>query len=102
MLDEIAELGWPVFVKPARGGSSIGISRVAGLAGLDPAIETARRYDRKVLVEAAIDGLEVECAVLEGLDGGPPDTSMPGQLMVDGGDGVLRLRRPSTWTAGRR
>jgi D-alanine-D-alanine ligase len=86
VLDAIAELGWPVFVKPARGGSSIGTSRAADLAGLYEAIETARQYDRKVLVERAIPGREVECAVLEGVDGGPPDTSLPGQLMVDGGE----------------
>ena len=83
VLDEIAELGWPVFVKPARGGSSIGTSRVAGFAELEAAIEEARRYDRKVLVEAAISGVEVECAVLEGVDGGPPEASVPGQIVVD-------------------
>jgi D-alanine-D-alanine ligase len=86
VLDAIAELGWPVFVKPARGGSSIGTSRATDLAGLHEAIETARRYDPKVLVEKAIDGQEIECAVLEGLAGGPPDTSVPGQLLVDGGE----------------
>jgi D-alanine-D-alanine ligase len=83
VLDEISELGWPVFVKPARGGSSIGTSRVAGFAELEAAIEEARRYDRKVLVEAAIAGTEVECAVLEGIDGGPPEASVPGQIVVD-------------------
>jgi len=83
VLDEIAELGWPVFVKPARGGSSIGISRVTGPAGLDDAIEAARVHDDKVLVEAAVGGMEVECAVLEGLDGGPPEASVPGQVVID-------------------
>jgi D-alanine-D-alanine ligase len=86
VLDAIGELGWPVFVKPARGGSSIGTSRADDLAGLYRAIGTARRYDRKILVEQAITGREIECAVLEGLDGAAPDTSMPGQLMVDGGE----------------
>ena len=86
VLDAIGELGWPVFVKPARGGSSIGTSRADDLDGLYAAIETARRYDGKILVEQAIAGREIECAVLEGLDGAPPDTSMPGQLMVDGGE----------------
>ena len=86
VLDAIGELGWPLFVKPARGGSSIGTSRADDLAGLYESIETARRYDRKVLVEQAIPGREIECAVLEGLDGALPDTSMPGQLMVDGGE----------------
>ena len=83
VLDEIAELGWPVFVKPARGGSSIGISRVTGFDDLEPAIEAARAHDPKVLVEAAVDGIEVECAVLEGIDGGPPEASVPGQVVVD-------------------
>jgi D-alanine-D-alanine ligase len=83
LLDEIAELGWPVFVKPARGGSSIGISRVDGPADLEQAIEAARAHDPKVLAEEAMDGMEVECAVLEGLDGGPPEASLPGQVLVD-------------------
>jgi D-alanine-D-alanine ligase len=85
VLDEIGELGWPVFVKPARGGSSIGISRVCASDDLESAIEAARAHDPKVLVEAAIDGIEVECAVLEGLDGGPPEASVPGQVVVDPG-----------------
>jgi D-alanine-D-alanine ligase len=85
VLDEIAELGWPVFVKPARGGSSIGTSRVTSTADLEAAIEDARQYDRKVLVEEAIEGAEVECAVLEGVDGGPPEASLPGQIVVDPG-----------------
>ena len=80
VLDEIAELGWPVFVKPARGGSSIGISRVSLSGDLEDAIEAAREHDPKVLVEAAVDGIEIECAVLEGLDGGPPEASVPGQV----------------------
>jgi D-alanine-D-alanine ligase len=83
VLDDVAELGWPVFVKPARGGSSIGTSRVAGPDTLEAAIEEARRYDKKVLVEAAIDGAEVECAVLEGLDGSSPEASVPGMIVVD-------------------
>ena len=85
VLDEIAELGWPLFVKPARGGSSIGISRVSASGDLEGAIETARAHDPKVLVEAAVDGIEVECAVLEGIDGGPPEASVPGQVLVDPG-----------------
>ncbi|CAM3013396.1 D-alanine--D-alanine ligase [Skermania piniformis] len=64
-----ADLGLPVFVKPARGGSSIGISRVADWADLDTAIAAARRHDPKVIIEAAIDGREVECGVLEFPDG---------------------------------
>jgi len=84
VFDEVAErLGWPVFVKPARGGSSIGTSRVDSADGLEAAIEEARRYDKKVLVEAAITGAEVECAVLEGVDGAPPEASVPGMIVVD-------------------
>jgi D-alanine-D-alanine ligase len=81
VLDEIAELGWPLFVKPARGGSSIGTSRADDMGELDEAIALARQYDPKVLVEAAIDGVEIEVGVLEGTDGAPPDTSLPGQLV---------------------
>jgi D-alanine-D-alanine ligase len=87
VLDEIAELGWPVFVKPARGGSSVGTSRATNPAELDRAIELAREHDPKVLVEAAIDGVEIECAVLESVDGGPPEASLPGQVVVADGAG---------------
>ncbi len=86
VLDDIGELGWPLFVKPARGGSSIGTSKAHDMAQLHEAIATARQYDPKVLVEAAIDGAEVEVSVLEGIDGAPPDTSIPGQLLVEGGE----------------
>jgi D-alanine--D-alanine ligase len=84
VLDDIGELGWPVFVKPARGGSSIGTTRVPDPAGLEEAIEIAREHDRKVLVEAAVPGIEIECAVLEGRAGGPPDASVPAQVLVGG------------------
>jgi len=86
IFDAIAELGYPVFVKPARGGSSIGTSRADDQAALVEAVEGARRYDLKVIVERAVAGAEIECAVLEGLDGGPPDTSLPGQLVIEGGE----------------
>jgi D-alanine-D-alanine ligase len=87
VLDAIAELGFPVFVKPARGGSSIGTSRADSPATLVTAIENARRYDPKVIVETAVEGAEIECSVLEGLDGAPPDVSMPGQLVIGGAGG---------------
>ena len=83
VFDEVTELGWPVFVKPARGGSSIGTSRVDSADGLEAAVEEARRYDKKVLVETAITGAEIECAVLEGVDGAPPEASVPGMIVVD-------------------
>ena len=63
------DLGLPVFVKPARGGSSIGISRVTTWDDVDAAIEAARVHDPKVIVEAAVPGREVECGVLEFPDG---------------------------------
>jgi D-alanine-D-alanine ligase len=83
VFDEVGELGWPVFVKPARGGSSLGTSRVSSPDQLEAAIEEARRFDTKVLVEAAISGAEIECAVLEGLNGGSPEASVPGMIVVD-------------------
>jgi D-alanine-D-alanine ligase len=86
VFDAIAELGWPLFVKPARGGSSIGTSKASDMTQLHAAIATARAYDPKVIVEAAIEGREIECSVIEGLDGAPPDTSLPGQLLIDGGE----------------
>lgn len=67
--EQKAALGLPVFVKPARGGSSIGISRVAKWEDLGAAIAEARRHDPKVIVEANIVGREVECGVLEFPDG---------------------------------
>jgi D-alanine--(R)-lactate ligase len=58
-------LTYPVFVKPARSGSSFGVSKVSGQGELPGAIETARQYDAKVLIEEAVVGSEVGCAVLE-------------------------------------
>jgi D-alanine-D-alanine ligase len=84
VLDAIAELGWPVFVKPARGGSSIGTSKASDLGELHESIALARRFDHKVIVEAAIDGAEIEVGVLEGAPGQPPDTSLPGQMLIEG------------------
>lgn len=78
---EIEELGWPVFVKPARAGSSQGISKAHDVEELERAVEFAREHDPKVLVEAAIVGREVECAVLESLDDGPPAASVPGEVL---------------------
>jgi D-alanine-D-alanine ligase len=72
-----AELGWPVFVKPANMGSSIGISRVAGPGDLAPALELVWRYDEYALVEEAVAGRELEMGVL----GWPqPRTSVPGEI----------------------
>lgn len=76
-------LGLPLFVKPARGGSSIGITKVARYEDLDAAIREARRYDPKVIVEAAIVGREIECGVLEYPDG-TVAASLPAELHVPG------------------
>ncbi len=82
-LDERERLGLPVFVKPARGGSSIGVSRVSGWADLPAAIEAARRHDPKVIVEAGIAGRELECGVLEYPDG-RVEASTIGEIRVVG------------------
>jgi D-alanine-D-alanine ligase len=80
---EVAALGLPVFVKPARGGSSIGISRVTSADGLAAALDTALAADPKVLVEAAVTGREVECGVVDGPDG--PQASLPAEVLVTSG-----------------
>ena len=73
-------LGLPVYVKPARGGSSIGISRVTRWENMDAALREARQYDTKVIVESEIIGDEVECGVLEYPDG-TVVASVPAQLV---------------------
>ncbi|HLS03966.1 MAG TPA: D-alanine--D-alanine ligase family protein [Actinomycetales bacterium] len=78
----IAELGLPVFVKPARAGSSLGISRVDNLDDLQVAISEAQKFDPKLVVEAAITGREIECAVLDVIDNGKPRISLPGEIVV--------------------
>lgn len=85
VLKEVEELGWPVFVKPSRAGSSQGISKAHTLEELEAAVEVAREHDPKVLVEAAITGREVECAVLESLGDAAPEASLPGEVIVLGG-----------------
>jgi D-alanine-D-alanine ligase len=78
-------LGLPVFVKPSRAGSSYGITKVSDWSDLDAAVATARGIDPKVLVEAAIAGREIECGVLEGEDGGPPEASLLAEIRVVSG-----------------
>ncbi|MGW7556436.1 D-alanine--D-alanine ligase family protein, partial [Streptomyces rimosus] len=78
IVDFAAEHGWPIFVKPARAGSSMGISKVDDISGLDAAIEEARRHDPKILVEALLTGREIECGVLEFEDG--PRGSLPAEI----------------------
>jgi len=76
-------LGLPVFVKPARGGSSIGVSRVTSWDELPAAIAHARQHDPKVIVEAAVVGRELECGVLEFADG-TLQASTVGEIRVAG------------------
>lgn len=72
------EHGWPVFVKPSRAGSSLGISKVDGLSDLDEAMDEARRHDPKIVVESQLRGREIECGVLEFEDG--PRASAPAEI----------------------
>lgn len=81
--EDIARLGFPLFVKPARGGSSIGVSRVGEPGGLAAAIAEARRHDPKVIIEAGIDGRELECGVLEFPDGAVRASTI-GEIRVAG------------------
>ncbi|HEX7353454.1 MAG TPA: D-alanine--D-alanine ligase family protein [Mycobacteriales bacterium] len=73
----------PWFVKPARAGSSMGISKVGTRDGLGAAVAEARRHDPKVVVEAMITGREIECGVL---GGDPPTASVPAEIHVHGHD----------------
>jgi D-alanine-D-alanine ligase len=75
-------LGSPVFVKPASGGSSIGITKVRGAEQLPAALQLAAESDPKVLIESSINGREIECGVLAGPDGGRPLASVPAEVTV--------------------
>jgi D-alanine-D-alanine ligase len=79
VLDDLDGLGLPVFVKPARLGSSVGIVRVAQHADLPQALETAFIHDPLVIVEAAANGIEAECSVI---GNGDPVASEPGEIVV--------------------
>ncbi len=82
--ERAAELGYPLFVKPARGGSSIGISKVHDESELDAAIQEAAIHDPRVLVEAFAQGArEIECGVLQAPDGSPM-TSQPAEIKIGG------------------
>jgi D-alanine-D-alanine ligase len=80
--EPVEGLEYPLFVKPARGGSSLGISKVTSPDGLDAALATAFEHDPKVVVEQMVHGRELECAVLEGPAG--PETSLPAEIKVAG------------------
>lgn len=79
--------GYPVFVKPARLGSSVGISKVLGAGELDAAAELAFRHDEKILIEEFVDGIEVEVGVLGNRDT-PPQASLPGEIVAHGFSGT--------------
>jgi D-alanine-D-alanine ligase len=74
----VAELGLPLFVKPANMGSSVGVSKAHDLGELGPALEEAFRYDNKVLIEAFVEGREIEISVLGNED---PIASLPGEVL---------------------
>jgi len=107
--EAVAAHGWPLFVKPARAGSSMGVSRVDEPSQLGAAMDLAFEHDSKVIVEPRVIGREVEVAVLEGRDG-VPRTSLPGEIVVDeagfydfeskylGGDESLLCPAPLTET----
>jgi D-alanine-D-alanine ligase len=81
---EVAALGLPVFVKPARAGSSLGITKVMSAEDLVAAIEEARRHDPRVVVEASVEGArEIECGVLVDPDG-EPQASVCAEIVVHG------------------
>jgi D-alanine-D-alanine ligase len=78
---DVQHLGLPLFVKPARTGSSVGISRVAGYDELAEALELAFRHDDKVLVESGMTGRELECGVLQDADG-TVSASLPAEIRL--------------------
>lgn len=75
----IRDIGFPCFVKPANLGSSVGVSKAVDKASLERAVELAAEFDRKIIVEEAVDAREIECAVL-GND--EPQASLPGEYVV--------------------
>jgi D-alanine-D-alanine ligase len=80
---ELAQLGTPIFVKPARLGSSVGIAKVWAEADVEVALEGAFAHDSLVIAEAFSDGLEIECSVI-GLD--EPEVSVPGEIVLAGAE----------------
>ena len=86
LVDRLDEgLTYPLFVKPARAGSSVGVSRVTEAAGIPAALDIAFAEDRTVLIESGITGREVEIAVLEGRgDAGPRTSSVIGEIVFSG------------------
>lgn len=99
--ERCAEIGPPLWVKPSRLGSSVGISRVDELGELDAAVELAHRHDPRVIVEAHAGGREIECSLL---GNGPAEPSLPGEVIAHGdwydyetkySEGGMELRVPA-------
>lgn len=86
-MDAVSALTFPVFVKPCRAGSSMGVAKVDTPDALEAAIVAAREHDLKVIVESGISGREIECAVLQGRGLEPARTSQPGEIVVESGHG---------------
>lgn len=90
------EIGFPCFVKPANLGSSVGVSRAMDRTSLTKAIDLAAQFDRKIIVEEAVDGREIECAVM-GND--EPTASLPGEYLIhDNSAGFLDYTEKYTKT----
>lgn len=84
-LEQLRGLGeLPFFVKPARAGSSVGVSKLKNWDDLEASFELAFQHDDKLVVERGVIGREVECAVLEGKSGGAPRVSVAGEIIVTG------------------
>ena len=83
ILNKIKEMGFPVFVKPARAGSSVGITKVKDFSKLEEAIEEARKYDKRVIVEKSIENArEIECSVISGEGKKAARASLPAEIIV--------------------
>ena len=103
--ERCAAMGLPLWVKPSRLGSSVGISKVERLDDLDAAVELAFRHDPRVIVEASAAGHEVECSVL---GNERPETSPPGEIVASSewydfeakyGEGGMKLTVPAPISA---
>jgi D-alanine-D-alanine ligase len=82
--DRAAAMGMPLWVKPSRLGSSVGISRVASVEQeLDDAVKLALRHDPRVIIEAHCEGREVECSVIGNTE---PEASLPGEIVTQGSE----------------
>jgi D-alanine-D-alanine ligase len=105
--EHAAAMGRPLWVKPSRLGSSVGITRVGGSeAELDEAVAEAARFDPRVIIEAHCDGREVECSVIGNTE---PEVSVPGEIVANAewydyeakySEGGMQLRAPADLDAG--